>query len=208
MLERHTNQPSGSFSYGLGNRCCELSELLKPVLMLPSRRKGQERVKSQNPRRLGVKEWDIGRNEQHAKRRHCGEVQRWGRPSKLTWRTFSSWHKPSSKETPFHPVFDATSWLTQHPLLLLRVPSCITETQMSKTVFLRLSCIQAKGSLDFKISFGAGGRETQFNHSSLLFPLERRIEVHSRFLLWWWLCSLVVAELIEKYFNFHSIECV
>lgn len=117
MLEGQTNQPAGSFSYGLGNRCCELSELLKPVLMLPSRRKGQERVKSQNPRWLGVKEWDIGRTEQYAKRRHYGEVQRWGRPSKLTWRTFSSWHKPSSKETPFHLVFSATSWLTQHPFL-------------------------------------------------------------------------------------------
>lgn len=158
----------------------------------------KERVKSQSPRWLGVKEWDIGRTEQYAERRHYGEVQRWEDP--LNW--------PGGLSLP-----DTSQAVKKHPSTscsVLRAGSLNTHSWDSnvKNYISQTLLHPSKGGLDFKISFGGGGRETQFNHSSLLFPLERRTEVHSRFLLWWWLCSLVVAELIEKYFNFHSIECV
>lgn len=146
MLERQTNQLSGSFSCGLGNRCCELSELLKPVLMLASWRKGQERVKSQNPRWLGVKEWDIGRTEQYAKRRHYGEVQRWEEP--LNW--------PGGLSLP-----DTSQAVKKHPSTscsVLRAGSLNTHSWDSnvKNCISQTLLHPSKGGLDFKISFGGG----------------------------------------------------
>ena len=137
------------------------------VLMSPSQRKGQERVKSQNPRLPGSERW-VERNS----------MQKGG-----TMEKFWDGEDPDTNQGSKHPnlLFSAMNWLTQHHFhcscAFLHYTDSNVKNYISQTLLH-----PSKGGVGFKIPFGV--LVVGITYNSPLFHLERRIEVHSRFLLW------------------------
>lgn len=157
--------------------------------MSPSQRKGQERVKSQSQRPPEDKDWCIDFIVCQK------ELRRSSGTRKSVWIDLEGFSLPTgAKIVKQPPPTSSRGCGLAHSASI--PPLCVP----SRT-YLRLPCIHLKGALSSTYHFGDTKR-------SPFFPLYRRIEVHSKFLLWSWLSSLVVAEWIEKHFNFHSIECV